>query len=349
MKLSEGISEYIVRKRISGLKYESAETRFRAFLTYTGDLQLGDVTTQQVLSYLNVRPLATCSWRSKYSQLMYFFDFWAIRGAIDPIAMPQPRAAERRTYVPHVYSREQIRSLLRAAFLLRQRYKDSTSPQTMRTLVLFLYGTGATAGESVALRSSDVTLKSGSVTLRRNRHDRPRTIPICNDLVVAMRKYERWRSKHQIRCDSFFVKNDGKPLVKSSLICNFRRLCQAASVCRRDCAFPALRDFRPTFAVHRIASWMRNGSDLNRLLPALSVYMGHASLSATQKYLSMTPERFRKELNKLSPIRRKGRWRDDKDTMAFLNSLSSSNSCRVTAGPAIEVSRHTPSKRDYRG
>src|ERR1700689_4280701 len=106
MKLSEGISEYILRKRASGFRYETAETRFRAFLAYTGDVQLGDVTTQQVLSYLNVRPLATCSWRSKYSQLLYFFDFWAIRGAIDPITMPQTKAAERRTYLPHVYSRE---------------------------------------------------------------------------------------------------------------------------------------------------------------------------------------------------------------------------------------------------
>lgn len=312
-----------MRKRTSGFKYETAEALFRAFLACTGDVQLGDVTEQHVLSYLDARPSANCSWRSKYSLLMHLFDFWAMRGAIDPIPMPQPKAAERRTYVPHIYSREQIRSLLRAAFRLRQRYKDSTSPQTMRTLVLFLYGTGATVGESVALRSSDVTLKNGTVTLRKNRHDRPRTIPICNDLCTAMRKYERWRSRHQIRCDSFFVKNDGKALVKSSLTSNFRKLCQTSSVCRLDCAFPAMQDFRPTFAVHHITSWMRTGADLNRLLPALAVYMGHANLHTTQKYLFMTPERFRKELNKLSPIRRKGHWRDDKDVMAFLGRLLS--------------------------
>jgi integrase/recombinase XerD len=335
MKLSEAISEYVLRKRTSGLKYETAETLFRAFLACTGDVQLGEVSAQHVLNYLNARPSATCTWRCKYSLLLNFFDFWAMRGSLEQIPMPQSKAAERRTYVSHVYSRDQIRSLLRGAFRLRQRYEDSTSPQTMRMLMLFLYATGATVGESVALRSSDVTLKNGTVTLRKNHRDRPRTIPICNDLRLAMGKYERWRSRHQIRCDSYFVKNDGKPLLRSSLASNFRRICQATSVCRPDFVLPAMRDFRPTFAAHRITSWMRTGADLNRLLPALAVYMGHANLCTTQKYLAMTPERFRKQLNKLSPIRRKGHWRDDKEVMAFLSGLSSAySSAAVVAGVA---------------
>ena len=149
MKLSEGISGYVTRKRTSGFKYETAEELFRAFLACTGDVQLGDVTAQHVTTYLDARPLATCSWRNKYSLLVHLFDFWALRGVIDRIPMPHPKAAEQRTHVPHIYSREQVRSLLKAAFQLRQRYENSTSPQTMRTLMLFLYATGAIVGESV--------------------------------------------------------------------------------------------------------------------------------------------------------------------------------------------------------
>jgi site-specific recombinase XerD len=191
MNLSEGISGYVMRKRANGFKYEAAEALLRAFLARTGDVQLGDVTAQHVSSYLDARPLATCSWRSKYSLLVRLFDFWVMRGIIDSIPMPQPKAAEHRTFVPHVYSREQVRSLLKAAFQLRQRYRNSTSPQTMRTLMLFLYGTGAAVGESVSLKSSDVNLKNRTVTLRNNRRGRPRTIPICNDLRLALQKYER--------------------------------------------------------------------------------------------------------------------------------------------------------------
>ena len=102
MKLSEAISEYVIRKRTSGLKYETGDALFRAFLACTGDVQLGDVSAQHVLSYLDARPSANCTWRSKYNLLLHFFDFWAVRGTLDQIPMPQPKAAEGRTYVPHV-------------------------------------------------------------------------------------------------------------------------------------------------------------------------------------------------------------------------------------------------------
>src|SRR5262245_32449640 len=52
---------------------------------------------------------------------------------------------------------------------------------------------------------------------------------------------------------------------------------------------PRLHDLRHTSAVHRLTSWYREGKDVQKLLPQLSVYMGHTLLAATQVYLSMTP------------------------------------------------------------
>ena len=53
---------------------------------------------------------------------------------------------------------------------------------------------------------------------------------------------------------------------------------------------PRLHDLRHTFAVHRLTAWYQQGADVQRLLPQLSVYMGHACLSSTQFYLTMTPD-----------------------------------------------------------
>ena len=46
-------------------------------------------------------------------------------------------------------------------------------------------------------------------------------------------------------------------------------------------------------AVHRLTAWYRDGADVQRLLPALSTYLGHANLDGTSIYLSMTPELLR--------------------------------------------------------
>ena len=40
---------------------------------------------------------------------------------------------------------------------------------------------------------------------------------------------------------------------------------------------------------------------MNRMIPALSAYMGQHNLGAAERYLRLTPERFRSPLNKLSP------------------------------------------------
>ena len=56
---------------------------------------------------------------------------------------------------------------------------------------------------------------------------------------------------------------------------------------------PRLHDIRHTFAIKRLASWYRQGADVQRLLPVLSTYLGHVNLAGTQVYLTMTPELLR--------------------------------------------------------
>jgi len=75
----------------------------------------------------------------------------------------------------------------------------------------------------------------------------------------------------------------------------FQRVRKSAGIRRLDGARyqPRLHDLRHTFAVHRLTSWYRQGLDVQRLLPHLTVFLGHAHLAGTSVYLSMTPELLR--------------------------------------------------------
>ena len=66
---------------------------------------------------------------------------------------------------------------------------------------------------------------------------------------------------------------------------------------------------------------IKRGADLNRMIPALSAYIGQVGLGSTDRYLSLTPERFRTQLDKLSPRRGKKHWRDNSALMRFLAEL----------------------------
>jgi integrase len=89
-----------------------------------------------------------------------------------------------------------------------------------------------------------------------------------------------------------FQAKSGGPLAVQIADTSFSRLRRIAGIERRDDSYfqPRLHDLRHTFAVHRLTEWYRQNADVQRLLPALSTYLGHVSLSATQRYLTMTPE-----------------------------------------------------------
>ena len=320
MKLLEGIERYVASKRHGGLLYTATESALFYFSKKVGDVELNELTSDDVLIYLNGPKTGPISWRRKHQQMSQFFGFCFDRGHLTKSPMPPARPKVLQKFVPYIYSREEIRVLLRTTTKCQADRRCLIPSQTLRTLILFLYGTGATRSEALELTVADVNITSGSIEIRKRQSHRSRSIPICKDLQVALQKYIRWRSKICPRDVRLFVKKDGHGLVTSSLAPTFRRLCDTAGIRRSGGPDdqPRLHDLRYTFAVHRITSWIAKGADLNRMLPAVAAYMGHAGLWATERYLLMSPERFRKSLNMLSPMRGHKKWRNDPILLKFL-------------------------------
>ena len=42
--------------------------------------------------------------------------------------------------------------------------------------------------------------------------------------------------------------------------------------------------------MHRVIAWYRSGANVQRLLPQLATYLGHAEVGSTQRYLYMSAE-----------------------------------------------------------
>jgi len=90
----------------------------------------------------------------------------------------------------------------------------------------------------------------------------------------------------------FFASRTGHAITLQELERVFTRLRKHAGVEHPSHARwqPRLHDLRHTFAVHRLIAWYREGADVQACLPRLATYLGHANISGTQTYLTMTPE-----------------------------------------------------------
>jgi len=324
MKVSEGIENYLRRKRANGLSYKTEEFTLSEFRRHVGDPLITEVTATHVVEFLNARKVSSNTWVAKRRCLKMFFEFWTDRGNMPALSMPRSlKRDDSRISMPFVYRQSDIRRLIQTTNANHSHGLCVIGESTFRTILLTLYGTGAVPGEIFGLRRDDLDLRHSFIFLRGNRVVRARKVPLGGDLRKILACYLHSEERRRMSGHHVFVRRDGGPLKAGTITSSFARLCVLAGVNRVDgtTRLPQMRDFRQTFAVHRIASWINEGTDLNRMLPALSAYMGFARISSAQRFLKVTPERFKRELNELSPYKIKRHWRDDPELMKFLASL----------------------------
>jgi len=323
MNLIEATETYIERKRALGLDYSTLARIFKSFGRHAGNLSLERVTAREVLTFLDGPKTSSVTWERKYNLLRAFFDYWVARGEIEILPMPAERKTLRQPFVPYIYTHTEIRALLGAVESSLSESWCKNDSITIRTLLIFIYGTGAKVGEAIRLQIDDVNLIKREIRISGRRSGRSRIIPIGPHMTDVLRKCLALRRRKEAKSRCFFLTKAGDGLNDITVGHIFKRLRRIAGIVRSDANLqPRIGDLRHTFAVHRIAGWIKHGADLNRMLPALTVYMGLVGFRSIDQYLSLTPERFRTQLARLSPRRGKKRWRDDHKLMQFLSQLS---------------------------
>jgi len=292
MKLSESIEIYIKRKQDAGMRFEASGDVLHSFLRRCGDIDLQQVTTQQVTAFLDGSGAKPNTWNTKRGVLRAFVDYWVARRRMRSSPLQHSRRKASPSFVPYIYSRSELKSLLTAVSRCQQPLDCVMSEATFRTLLLFLYGTGMRLGEALRLRLVDVDLTIALTTIRDTKFYKSRLVPLGPEIMKVIRRYLQMPGQRHEHNRSLFQRKDGGPLSGQVVTAAFARLRRIAGVERHDGSYfqPRLHDLRHTFAVHRLTEWYRQGADVQRLLPALSTYLGHVNLSGTQSYLSMTPE-----------------------------------------------------------
>ena len=319
MKIAEAVQGFVQWKRDYGYVYEHGSRTLREFsLTFPG-MDLEQIGADHILIFLNRPSLSVETWRLKYWTLLRFFEHWSNRGKIPYFTMPTPKPPVPRTFIPHIYTTFEVHALLAATSQTANTWRRIDA-QTVRAMILFLYGTGASAGEAVAIKLEDFNLDNGCVELAKLQPARARQIPIGKDLLTVLRVLLESRPAMARQESYLFENNRGCRISHASLAWHFRRIQRRAGIRRKEGNryHPRVDDLRFTFAVHRITDWIREGLDLTRMLPALAAYMGQVGLGSTERYLFLTPERFRQDIYKLSPARGRGRWSEDQALIKFL-------------------------------
>lgn len=127
-------------------------------------------------------------------------------------------------------------------------------------------------------------------------------IPPRDVLADYAKRRNRWVPKPASLC--FLVNDYGRCLEISAVHRTFYELSRQTGLRGpADHTGPRIHDFRHRFALNTLIHWYRTHEDIERRLPVLSTFLGHAHIADTYWYLSVHPE-----LMKLATRRLEQRW-----------------------------------------
>jgi site-specific recombinase XerD len=282
-------------------------------------LAFDDLTLDSVLGFLkhleHERGNSPRTRNQRRAAMNTFFSYLAVR-VPDMLAVCQQIAAipVKRTPLPdtHYLEREEMTALLRAMprqgpFALRD-----------RTLVLFLYNTGARAQEVVDLRVEHLDLSPPSKVRLHGKGDKWRICPLWAETVKHL---EQLLSERKTTAASpvFSARRD-QPLTRFGIYKIIRRHASAWDTPGPQPRRVSPHLFRHTAATHLLES----GVEVN----VIRGWLGHVSLDTTNRYaelmLRAKTEAMRNcELSSDTSAvgLRRAVWKDDKSLLNWLNSL----------------------------
>ncbi len=204
----------------------------------------------------------------------------------DRSSFPAPHVARP----PHIFSRDQIVTLLRVASQLPVRSTSLLRAPVFRLAIVLLYTLGLRRSEVVRLVISDYDPVERTLLVRASKFHKSRLVALSRTAADELERFLRARRRLAHSADAPLLVSNHRGLhtySSASFGHSMRRLFRLADIRMRDGRFPRVHDLRHTFAVHALLRWYRDGVDVQAKLPALATAMGHVSIASTAYYLSL--------------------------------------------------------------
>ncbi|MER9594105.1 tyrosine-type recombinase/integrase [Mesorhizobium sp. M0244] len=288
-RLRTALERYVGMRQGLGYKYHGPARRLSDFVTFMEARGAETITTALAMKWVTLIGRQP-SWSIRLTDVRCFAQHLA---HFDPMTEvpPQDAVPPARRAKPYIYTDAEITALLAAALALPP--ANALRPWTYHCLFGLIAVAGLRHSEALDLRRNDVDLDQGVLTIRETKFGKSRLVPLHATTVAVLSDYAARRDAHLVapRSPYFFVAEQGGRLLHQYVHRVFWQLSRQIGLRQRGQRNgPRVHDLRHRFAVQVLTNWYRAGEDVERELPVLSTFLGHANVRDTYWYLSAAPE-----------------------------------------------------------
>ena len=300
------LDEYLATRRALGVRLQAAGRLLERFVAFASQREAPFVTTELALRWATEPNHAQPAQWAKRLGLVRGFARYA--NAVDPRHQIPPEGLMAHRYrrrPPYIYSDREIADLIAAARELSG--TTGLRPFTYATLLALLAVTGMRTGEILNLDRDDADFVNGVLTVRDGKFGKSRHILLHESTSLALDRFAARRDRlcPNPRDPAFFLNESGTRITDSTLRWTFVRLSRQTGLrqpAKSNGDGPRLIDMRHSFAVGTLVRWYRDGVDVERHIPRLATWLGHAHVSDTYWYLSATPDLMQAAARRLDRI-----------------------------------------------
>lgn len=294
MRINDLISQYVDYRRCLGEKFQTNASVLNHFGKYIGEsADMENLTKDKVTEYLySGHEEVTATWFCRYGALKGFLTWCLSRGHTEKWLLTDTVPKRPEHIIPYIYTDKELRLIFDAA-LTYQKNRSKIYPECVRHILMLTYFLGLRIHETMSLKIQDINLKDNYVHIRESKFYKSRIVTFNHPVKSMLIRFFEWRRLNGMPDapdTSLWLNRENESMKKDTVNGIFERIRAKTGIKREDGAIyqPRIHDLRHTFAVNRLRQWYEKGEDVQKMLPALSTYMGHKHLSHTSVYLTMT-------------------------------------------------------------
>jgi len=294
--IHDALETYLALRRELGSQMRGPAAHLRRFVEFLDRERASVITIELALRWATAPADATsATWAQRLGDVRRFAAWLSATDSRTEVP-PQGLVSERyQRRPPYIYTDEEVARVVREAARLPSPL--GLRAYTYATLFGLLAATGLRIGEALTLDRDDVDLRAGILRVRYAKFGKSRFVPVHDSTRRALRRYEKRRDVLLPRplSPTFLLSERGTRVTQSSARYNFAVVSRAVGLRPpttggRHGHGPRLHDMRHRLAVRTLVRWYREGRNVERELPKLSTYLGHAHVADTYWYIEAVPE-----------------------------------------------------------
>lgn len=291
--LSDLINEFLEYKMYNGYIYTTARYHLNKYLDFSSNHSPGEniPSKDTINTFLNRYAGTPGNLYNIVATLREFSRYLIGLGYTSAYVIPKGKVSLPTPVQPYLFTDDEVEAFFIACDSIRYDCHVPKRHIVLPAMYRLLYCCGLRCKEVRTLKSENVHLAENYIDILQSKGPKSRRLFITQELSDYLWAYDIKMDHIFPGRTFFFPAREDAPYGAVAFQRNFLKVWYTAFPEKKDDGVSVRAyDFRHHFAYANMNRWLREGKDINVMLPYLMKYMGHQDIENTLYYFHLVPD-----------------------------------------------------------